>query len=242
MDLSSRQTAIIKAIVEEYTSSAEPVGSVTLENKYRLGVSPATLRNEMAALEEKGFLAQPHASAGRVPTSVAIKFYVNELMKERDLSVAEQVAVKENVWDYRSNPDALLRESVRVLADRTKSLSFATLDKDRTYHSGYANLLLAREFFNIDLTREIFDMLDHSNRLMEIFGRALGAQPIHLLIGRDLGVDIIFEPVGCLFADVQIGDRRGQLGIIGPCRQAYDHNIPLVRYVANLVNQIAETW
>ncbi len=241
MDLSARQTAIIKAIVEEYTLTAEPVGSVTLENKYRLGVSPATLRNEMAVLENKGFLSQPHSSAGRIPSSMAIKFYVNELMKERDLSVAEQVAVKENVWDHRANHDNLLRESVRVLADRTKSLSFATLDKDHTYHSGYANLLLAREFFNIDLTREIFDMLDHSNRLIEIFSHALGAQPIHLLIGRDLGIDI-FEPVSCLFADVQIGDHRGQLGIIGPCRQAYDHNIPLVRYVANLVNQIAETW
>lgn len=241
MDLSSRQTAIIKAIVEEYTSTAEPVGSVTLENKYRLGVSPATLRNEMAVLEEKGFLAQPHASSGRVPTSMAIKFYVNELMKERDLSVAEQVSVKENVWDYRSNPDTLLREAVRVLADRTKSLSFATLDKDHVYHSGYANLLLAREFFDIGLTREIFDMLDHSSRLSDIFSRAMGAQPIHLLIGRDLGVDI-FEPVGCLFADVQIGDRRGQMGIIGPCRQAYDHNIPLVRYITNLVNQLAEAW
>lgn len=241
MDLSVRQTAIIKAIVEEYTQNAEPVGSVTLENKYRLGVSPATLRNEMATLENKGFLAQPHSSSGRIPTSMAIKFYVNELMKEKNLSVAEQVAVKENVWDYRSNSDDLLRESVRVLADRTKSLSFATLDKGHTYHSGYANLLLSREFFNIDLTREVLDMLDHSSRLTDIFARALGAQPIHLLVGRDLGIDI-FEPVSCLFADVQIGDRRGQLGIIGPCRQAYDHNYPLVRYVANLINQIAETW
>ena len=241
MDLSARQTAIIKAIIEEYTATAEPVGSVTLENKYRLGVSPATLRNEMAALEDKGFLAQPHSSSGRIPTSTAIKFYVNDLMKERDLSVAEQVAVKENVWDYRGNPDDLLREAVRVLAERTKSLSFATLDRNHTYHSGYANLLLAREFFDIDLAREVFDMLDHSNRLTEIFARVLGTQPIHLLIGRDLGIDI-FEPVGCLFADVQIGDRRGQMGIIGPSRQSYDHNLPLVRYVANLVNQIAETW
>ncbi|MBI1872194.1 hypothetical protein HYS10_02115, partial [Candidatus Collierbacteria bacterium] len=133
MDLSARQTAIIKAVVEEYTATAEPVGSVTLENKYRLGVSPATLRNEMATLEEKGFLTQTHSSAGRLPTSTAIKFYVNEIMKERDLSVAEQVAVKEKVWDYRSDPDSLLREAVRVLAERTKSLTVATLDKDHTY-------------------------------------------------------------------------------------------------------------
>ena len=241
MDLSPRQTAIIKAIVEEYTATAEPVGSVTLENKYRLGVSPATLRNEMAVLEEKGFLSQTHSSSGRLPTSTAIKFYVNELMKERDLSVAEQVSVKEKVWDYRTDPDALLREAVRVLADRTKSLSVATIDKDHSYHSGYANLLSSSEFFNIDLTREVFDMLDHTSRLTDLFGRALGTQPIHLLVGQDMGFDF-FEPVGCIFADIQVGDRRGSIGIIGPRRQAYDRNMPLLRYVANLVNQIAEVW
>lgn len=241
MDLSPRQTAIIKAIVEEYTATAEPVGSVTLENKYRLGVSPATLRNEMAVLEEKGFLSQTHSSSGRLPTSTAIKFYVNELMKERDLSVAEQVAVKEKVWDYRADPDALLREAVRVLAERTKTLSVATLDKDHTYHSGYANLLSAQEFFDINLTREILDMLDHSTRLIDIFARAMGNQPIHLLVGHDMGFEL-FEPVGCIFADIQVGDRRGSLGVIGPRRQAYDRNMPLLRYVANLVNQIAEVW
>ena len=64
MDLTDRQIHIIKTIVEEFTLTAEPVGSVTLENKYRLGVSPATLRNEMAVLENKGFLSQPHASSG----------------------------------------------------------------------------------------------------------------------------------------------------------------------------------
>lgn len=241
MDLSPRQTAIIKAIVEEYTQTAQPVGSVTLENKYRLGVSPATLRNEMAVLEEKGFLNQTHSSAGRLPTSMAIKFYVNELMKERELSVAEQVAVKEKVWDHRNNPDSLLREATRVLADRTKSLSICSLDGDSAYHAGYANLLSAREFYNIDVTREVLDLLDHTNRLHELFGRAMGTQPIHLLVGQELGFDI-FEPVGCLFADIQIGEHRGSLGIIGPRRQAYDHNIPLVRYVANLINQIAQIW
>lgn len=239
MDLSPRQTAIIKAIVEEYTATAEPVGSVTLENKYRLGVSPATLRNEMAVLEEKGFLAQTHSSAGRLPTSTAIKFYVNELMKERDLSVAEQVAVKEKVWDFRSDTDSLLREAVRVLAERTKSLTVCTLDRDHTYYSGYANLLSSQEFFDINLTREVLDMLDHSNRLMDVFTRALGNQPIHLLIGSDLGFDF-FEPIGCIFADIQVGQRRGNLAIIGTRRQAYDRNMPLLRYVANLVNQISE--
>lgn len=242
MDLTERQVLIIKTIVEEFTQTAEPVGSVALENKYRLGVSPATLRNEMATLEEKGFLSQPHASSGRIPTPTAIKFYVNDLMKERALSVAEEVGVKSRVWDHRFNRDDLLREATKVLAERTKNLCVATTDEGLSFHSGYANVFNSVEFENrLDVTREIFYLLDQQSRLMDIFGRAAGNNPIHVLVGDEMGVGL-FEPVSCVFADIHLGGRRGSLGIIGPSRQEYDRNIPLVRYVANLVNQIAGEW
>lgn len=242
MDLTERQILIIKTIVEEFTETAEPVGSVALENKYRLGVSPATLRNEMAVLEEKGFLTQPHSSSGRVPTPTAIKFYVNDLMKEKVLSVAEEVGVKSRVWDHRFNRDDLLREATKVLAERTKNLCVAATDEGLSFHSGYANLFNSIEFENhLDVTREIFYLLDQQQRLMDIFGRAAGNTPIHILVGNEMGISL-FEPVSCVFADIHIGGRRGSLGIIGSSRQEYDRNIPFVRYVANLVNQIAGEW
>ena len=242
MDLTDRQILIIKAIVEEFTETANPVGSVTLEKKYKLGVSPATLRNEMATLEEKGFLGQPHTSAGRTPTPTAVKFYVNEIMKEQQLSVAEEVSVKEKVWDHRFNHRSLLKEATKVLAERSKFLSIAATEEGETFHSGYANLLSSPEFYDIDLTRQVFRLLDHGQSLLEIFSRASGNQPIHLLIGsHELGYDLL-EPVSCIFADFKIGDKKGSLGIIGPCRQQYDRNIPLVRYVVNLINQIAQDW
>ncbi|KKS92645.1 MAG: Heat-inducible transcription repressor hrcA [Candidatus Collierbacteria bacterium GW2011_GWB1_44_6] len=241
MDLTERQILIIKTIVEEFTESAEPVGSVALENKYRLGVSPATLRNEMASLEEKGFLSQPHASSGRIPTPLAIKFYVNELMKEKQLSVAEEVGVKSRVWDHRFNRDDLLHEATKVLAERTKALCVAAFDEGQSFHSGYANIFNAIEFKDLDITREIFYLLDEQARLMDIFGRAAGNNPIHILVGDEMGVSL-FQPVSCVFADIHVSGRRGSLGIIGPSRQEYDRNIPFVRYVANLVNQIAGEW
>lgn len=241
MDLSERQIQIIKIIVEEFTQTALPVGSVTLENKYRLGVSPATLRNEMAALEEKGFLSQPHTSSGRVPTPMAIKFYVNELMREKDMSVAEEVSVKSRVWDHRFNRDELLREATRVLAERTKSLCVATLEEGQSFHAGYANLFNSIEFQNYVLSREIFYLLDQQQRLLDIFRRAAGNTPIHILVGDEMGISDLL-PVSCVFADLRMGNTRGSLGIIGPSRQEYDRNIPFVRYVANLVNQIAQEW
>jgi len=241
MDITERQIQIIKTIVEEFTQTAEPVGSVTLENKYRLGVSPATLRNEMAALEEKGFLSQPHTSAGRIPTPMALKFYVQELMKEKDLSVAEEVNVKSRVWDHRFNPDDLLREAPRVLAERTKSLCVAATDQGRSFHSGYANIFNASEFADLDVAKEVLFLLDQQQGLQDIFGRAGGNSPIHILIGDEMGFSV-YRPISCVFADLHIGDRRGSLGIIGPSRQEYDRNIPMVRFVANLINQIAQEW
>src|ERR1035437_10764002 len=100
-DLTARQVEILKSLIEEYIETAEPVGSETLEKKHNLSASPATIRNEMVRLTELGYLKKPHISAGRIPTPTAMKFYVKQLMKEKELSVTEEVALKEKVWDLR---------------------------------------------------------------------------------------------------------------------------------------------
>lgn len=240
MDLSERQIGIIKSIVEEYTTTGEAVGSQTLDNKYRLGVSSATIRNEMADLVKKGYLLKPHASAGRIPTARAIRFYVSELLKERDLSVAEEVSLKERVWDFRNDQEALLREAVRVLAERTKSLSVAAIDSGYLYHSGYANLLNCIEFYNMNLFKHVLGLLDEEQRVLDLFSRAMGQDTVHLLVGDEIGENEM-EPVSIVFADIQINGRRGSLGIIGPNRQHYEQNIPMVRYLATLINQFAQS-
>src|SRR5579859_5466263 len=104
-DLTQRQVQILKSLVEEYIETAEAVGSETLEKKHNLSASPATIRNEMVRLTEMGYLRKTHSSAGRIPTAEGMKFYVNQLMKEKEVSVAEEVAVKEKLWDYRAEED-----------------------------------------------------------------------------------------------------------------------------------------
>src|SRR3989344_8199897 len=92
--LTERQVKILRAMVQEYCETAEAVGSDTLDKKYQIGFSPATIRNEMNRLDEKGYLSQPHTSSGRIPTPVAIKLYVNSLVEEKRLSVTDEVKVK----------------------------------------------------------------------------------------------------------------------------------------------------
>ena len=241
MSLSDRQAQILKAIIEEYTITAEPVGSVTLEKKYNLSVSPATIRNEMVALTKSGFLHQPHTSAGRTPTSMALKYYVRELLKEEEMSVAEEVAVKEKVWDHRFEIERFLKEITRALADKTQTIAVSCTSKGSLFHSGHAYILANPEFYDIDVAREVLSLIDEFNRIYSIFSKATSDEPIHILVGDDLDNEF-FQNLGMVFTDFSAGDIKGSLGIIGPSRLNYSTVIPTIRYFGNLVSEIAKNW
>ncbi len=243
MDLTDRQIKILKAIIEEYITTAEPVGSEPLERKYSLGISPATVRNEMAALTHQGFLKQPHTSAGRVPTPMALRFYVDNLMQEKQMSVADEVSAKEQVWDARFDFDKLLRQATLALANRTKALSIAATDKGDVYYSGVANILDMPEFFDIDVTRTVLSLLDQESRLHQIFFEGSeGEETVHIVFGADLGWPY-FEPVGIAFSRFSAGAHgQGTLGIIGPCRLNFPYVLPTLRYFSGLISQMAGSW
>lgn len=94
MKLSSRKQQVLMAIIQDYISTAEPVGSRTIARKYKLGVSPATIRNEMADLEEMGLIEQPHTSAGRIPSDLGYRYYVDNLMQREELTKEEEDLIK----------------------------------------------------------------------------------------------------------------------------------------------------
>lgn len=236
-DLTDRQVQILRAIVEEYTQTAEPVGSETLDRKYNLGVSPATIRNEMAYLVDLGYLAQPHTSAGRIPTAAAIKLYIHELMRERSLTVAEEVSAKEKIWEKRHELEEVLRRATYELARRTGSIGVAITDQFRTYHAGYAHILDLPEFYDIDVTRTVLSLLDEANQLMEVFRKSKTTDPIHVLLGDDFNNEYL-EPVGMVYTDFQTSTCRGSLGIIGSSRLDYPYVIPLVRHFGQLINEL----
>jgi len=241
-DLTDRQIAILKAIIDEYIETAEGVGSETLDKKYNLGISPATIRNEMVKLTKLGYLHQPHTSAGRTPTSTALKFYIKELMKTKDLSVADEVAAKEKVWDYRRDFDKLLRETTKTLADKTKTLAISTDEKGDLYYAGAANVLDMPEFYDIDLTKNLFSLLDRFDYWDDLISRVIdGEDPIHLLLGEDLGQKPL-EPCGFVFIHYQVPLHKGVLGVVGPYRLNYSCVIPTIKYFGSLLEEIGRTW
>ena len=239
--LSPRQISIIKAIVEEYTTSGEAVGSDTLDKKYNLGVSPATIRNEMVRLEDLGYLKQPHTSAGRAPTPIALKLYVSELMREQELSVTEEVSVKERIWDHRERIDKLLQEAARVLSEKTGTIGFATTDDGTIYSSGYANLLNLPEFYDIDVMRQVLSIVESSSAMESIFGKVVDTQPLHIVVGDEFGNEYLY-PCAMAYIDFRAGKMKGHVGVIGPARLNYPYVVPMLRHMSQLLDEIAASW
>ena len=117
-----RKLAVLRAIVEDYVSTQEPVGSKALVERHQLGVSPATVRNDMAALEEEGFIAQPHTSAGRIPTDKGYRLFVDRLSQVKPLTAAERRAIA-TILTGAVDLDDVVRRSVRLLAQLTRQVA-----------------------------------------------------------------------------------------------------------------------
>jgi heat-inducible transcriptional repressor len=125
-DLNDRERAVLVAVLESYIDTAEPAGSRTIAMQYGLGVSPATVRNTMADLETKGFLTHPHPSAGRMPTDLAYRYYVDELMGPQPLSAPQQVRIEHAlIASQASAIEELISRAASVLSLLTGELGLA---------------------------------------------------------------------------------------------------------------------
>lgn len=118
--MNQRKLEILKAIISDYVNTGEPVGSRTLAKKYNLGISPATIRNEMSDLEEMGFLEQPHTSAGRVPSSRGYRIYVDQLMEKGEASSSEIAMIENQILSMASYQiDSIIRQTAQMLSQLT---------------------------------------------------------------------------------------------------------------------------
>ncbi|MDO7867185.1 heat-inducible transcriptional repressor HrcA [Nocardioides jiangxiensis] len=134
--LEERRLAVLRAIVEDYVATEEPVGSKALVERHSLGVSPATVRNDMAALEEEGYITQPHTSAGRVPTDAGYRLFVDRLSTVKPMSVAEKRAIS-TFLDGAVDLDDMVQRSVRLLAQLTRQVAvvqYPTLSSSTVRH------------------------------------------------------------------------------------------------------------
>jgi len=141
-----RKLSVLRAIVQDYVSTQEPVGSKSLVERHQLGVSPATVRNDMAALEEEGFITQPHTSAGRIPTDKGYRMFVDRLGQVKPLTAAEKRAIT-TLLEGAVDLDDVVQRSVRLLAQLTRQVAivqYPTLSRSTVRHVEVVPLSAAR--------------------------------------------------------------------------------------------------
>lgn len=134
--IESRQLEVLRAIIEEFVASNEPVGSKALSERRGLGVSPATIRNDMAILEDAGLITQPHTSAGRIPTNRGYRLFVDRLAEVKPMSAAERRAI-ESFLEGAHDLDEIVTRTVRLLAQVTKQVAlvqYPSLTRSRVRH------------------------------------------------------------------------------------------------------------
>lgn len=231
MSLEPRQEAILKCIVDEYIRHAEPVGSRLVAEAYGQ-VSPATIRNDMAALEDAGYIAQPHTSAGRVPTEKAYVYYLQHFVEGRRDDAKPDRRVRDAVRDVEGEED--VRSLARTLVDLSGEMALVAVDPRRSYYAGVANLFDKPDFGELSVVRELSRFLDRFDDVVgEVFDR-VASEP-QVLIGSDnpFGKDMSAVMVKCRLPNGQIAI----LGLIGPMRMDYEKNIGLMGDVRDILDE-----
>lgn len=240
-DLTQRQIDILKVIIKEYTETGLAVGSEILEKKYKLGVSPATIRNEMVELAKKGYLKKTHFSSGRIPSAKGFRFYIKHLMKQKELSTTDEVSYKNSVWDERKETHRLLSQATKVLSQKTGLLSLITTNLGDMYYAGMANLLNQPEFLDINLSRTLFGKLDEITFWEKILNDMFSLEDeIYYMLGEEDFHDPIFDCCASVFGEFEGNKIKGIIGVIGPKRMSYEAIIPQIKYFSGLLGEIVK--
>ena len=228
--MESRKELILKLIVDEYTRTAEPVGSKYLAGLTSLDVSPATIRNDMAELEVEGYIRPPHTSAGRVPTEKAYLYYLRHFVEGKKETRPQQL--REAVATTH-DPHAHVRAIAKALVELSGEMAIVGLGENASYHAGLANLFGKPDFRDLTILRSLSEMVDRfDDVLAEVYDRVQSDPEVMIGRGNPFGRDMSAILVKYALPD----GRVGILGLVGPMRMDYAKNPSLIAQAKALLD------
>jgi transcriptional regulator of heat shock response len=239
--LTERQVQLLQAIINEYITNAEPVGSVELVGRYNLKCSAATVRNEMAKLIELGFLEMLHTSSGRVPTRSAYRLYLKQMVEEEELPVLQEVAMKQRLWSSRYEFGKLLHEASLALAESTNLLTFITTEDGFVTTAGASHILENKEFWDIEVAKHALKLMDDTESLKQLLQSAEDGMEIRTLIEDEIGIEPL-KDCAIIFTDYKSSHKHGEIGVLGPSRMKYSNIMPALRYTRQLIQELGGSW
>lgn len=236
-DMTDRQRAILAAIVEQYAEIAVPVGSVTLAKLF--GVSSATIRSEMARLEDMGYIEAPHTSAGRIPTDTGYRAYVNRIteaeMSELPSGIDRSTrAIEAHVNSHVDTSDRAIRSAVDSLVELTGNMGFATIGSE-LYMNGIGTLFSQPEFISGSHVQAVARLIDNIEPWLR---ETAPNQPLNVFIGsenpigKSSGATLIISKFRSPYSD------NSYIGVIGPTRQNYARTMMLVKRAGSMLEEV----
>ncbi|MBI4353302.1 MAG: heat-inducible transcriptional repressor HrcA [Candidatus Omnitrophica bacterium] len=262
----ARRDKILEFVIRSYVETAEPVGSRTICRRFNVRLSPASIRNVMADLEEGGFLTHPHPSAGRIPTDKGYRYYVDCLMEPEELGSEEKETVLREIMKARTLEglaqaasraiSKLTRNAALIYIKKLRRVSFLTYlledlireaeklsrffeEDSELFVEGLFHVFEEPEFQDIRKMRLLLHAFDEKGDFLRILGKDLEEEGVHVHIGHENGSD----ELGCVSLVVKDsyfgGEPIGGVALVGPTRMRYAKNVAAVNYVANCLSEAA---
>ncbi|NQV90565.1 hypothetical protein HQ487_04140 [Candidatus Uhrbacteria bacterium] len=232
--LETRTELVLKLVVEDYIRTAAPVGSKYLNEQYQLGVSDATIRNELALLERDGYLRAPHTSAGRIPTEMAYVYYLQHLRDKRFVLQGSPIKSAE-----RGNGDAetTLKTIAKRLVEISGETAIVAIDPKWSYYTGVANLFHKPDFHDPEMMQTLSALVDQFDEVMHKLYRTLPEGPqVFIGSGNPFG-----EEMATILVRYRIDqETEGLLGIVGPLRMDYSKNLALIERAKEVIDEYFE--
>ncbi|HEX9436052.1 MAG TPA: hypothetical protein VGA16_02685 [Candidatus Limnocylindria bacterium] len=247
-ELTPRQREILHAVIREHIVSARPVASAALVQRYRMDVSTATVRNELADLEELGLLTHPHTSAGRVPTDLGYRYFIESLMPQPHLRPEEQVTLSHQFRQASADAAQWLQLAASALARVTAEAALATYDRvldpdevvwQREIHYEGIELILEQPEFEVrERVRDVVSLLHDRARLAKVLPDLLDEGEVAVTIGSEHTVEAL-RPFSLVIGRYgRAHGPVGYIGVVGPTRMDYQRTIGAVRFVGALMSDL----
>ena len=236
VDHTQRRNAILTSSINSYIDSAVPVSSEVLAKDFSL--SSATVRNILAELEEAGYLTHPHTSAGRVPTDKGYRYYVDFLMSEIELLNEEKETI---IIEYKNKIERLediLENTSEIISTITHYTGIVSLLEweDRIFYKGLSHVLQQPEFEKSERIRLLVNMLEEKKKLLDIINQDF-QESTKVYIGREIGYPEI-DSCSLVISSYHRGKKRnGRLAVLGPRRMSYDHIIPALEFISQVMSE-----
>jgi heat-inducible transcriptional repressor len=229
----ARTELILKLLIEDYIRTAQPVGSKYLNEQYQLGVSDATVRNELSGLEVDGFLRSPHTSAGRIPTEQGYLYYLQYLREKTFVLKGTPLRTATREIDTETT----LKRMAKKLVEISGETAIVAIDPKWTYYTGVSNLFHKPDFHDPEVMQTLSGLIDQFDDVMQQMYQQLPEGP-QVFIGSS-------NPFGQEMATILVrynvdSKTQGLLGLVGPLRMDYSRNLALIERAKEVIDEYFE--